>query len=304
MKNFLFSFCQKEALMKLHLLNREGNSNNSFGVERHRFSHFLKMWHYHPELELIYSIEGSGTRFVGDNIQQFRNGDVVLIGKNLPHMWLSDKEYFEENSKLVSESIVFHFKEDFLGSSFFETPEMYAIAKLFEKATYGIQFLNPSEKLYKKIKKALKKKKGFQRTLVLLQILHLLAEHQEVELLASKGYVETTNLKSNRNFTKVYEYIFKNFHKDISLNKVAELAHMNPAAFSRSFKRIHQKTFSRYLNEIRIGYACKLLTENKYPITTICFESGYNNLSNFNRQFRSITNRSPTEFLSARNLKH
>tara|TARA_B100000809_G_C15139668_1_gene532541 strand:- start:5273 stop:6142 length:870 start_codon:yes stop_codon:yes gene_type:complete len=289
--------------MKLHLLNREGLSNNSFGVEKHSFSHFLKMWHYHPELELIYSIEGSGTRFVGDNIQQFKNGDVVLIGKNLPHMWLSDKEYFEENTKLTSESIVFHFREGFLGTSFFDVPEMYSMLNLFKKARYGIKFLSPSEKLYKKIKKALTKK-GFESTLVLLQILHLLAEHQEYELLASKGYVENTDLKTNKNFTKVYEYIFKNFHVDITLNKVAELAHMNPTAFSRSFKRIHQKTFSKYLNEIRIGYACKLLTENRYPITKICYESGYNNLSNFNRQFKSITGRNPSEFLSLRNIKN
>jgi len=289
--------------MKLHLLNREGNSNNSFCVEKHSFTHFLKMWHYHPELELIYSIEGSGTRFVGDNIEQFKNGDIVLIGKNLAHMWLSDKEYFEENSKLKSKSIVFHFKEDFLGAPFFEIPEVYSIHKLFKNATYGIKFLNPSKKLYKNIKKSLHKN-GFERTLALLKILHLLSEHQDYELLSSKGYVENTDLKSNKNFTKVYEHIFKNFHNDISLNKVAELAHMNPAAFSRSFKRIHQKTFSKYLNEIRIGYACKLLIENRYPITTICFESGYNNLSNFNRQFKSITGRNPSEFLSIRNIKN
>jgi AraC-like DNA-binding protein len=289
--------------MKLHLLNREGLSNNSFGVEKHSFSHFLKMWHYHPELELIYSIEGSGTRFVGDNIEQFNNGEIVLIGKNLPHMWLSDKEYFEEDSKLRSRSIVFHFKEDFLGTPFFEIPEVYSIQKLFKNAKYGIKFNNPSNKLYKNIKKALNKK-GFERTLTLLQILHLLAEHQDYDLLASKGYVDNTDLKSTKNFTKAYEYIFKNFHTDITLTKVAELAHMNPTAFSRSFKRIHQKTFSRYLNEIRIGYACKLLTENRYPITTICYESGYNNLSNFNRQFKSITGRNPSEFLSVRNIKN
>jgi len=288
--------------MILHLVNREGVSNRSFGVEKHSFSHFLKMWHYHPELELIYSIKGKGTRFVGDSIEEFKNGDVVLIGKNLAHMWLSDKEYFEENSKLKSESIVFHFKEEFMGVSSFEFPEAYSILQLFDRAKYGIKFLNPGKKLMKKIEKILTKK-GFERTLILLQILHILSEHDDYELLASKGYIENTNLKSAKNFTKVYEHIFKNFHTDISLNDVAELAHMNPTAFSRSFKRIHQKNFSKYLNEIRIGYACKLLTENRYSITTICYESGYNSLSNFNRQFKTITGRSPSEFLNARNIK-
>ncbi len=288
--------------MKLHLLNREGLVNTSFGIEKHAYPYFLKVWHYHPELELVLSQKGRGTRFVGDNIEQFYDGDIVLIGKNLPHMWLSDKAHFEESSNLVSKSIVFHFKEDFLGASFFETPEMIAISKLLERSKYGIKFLNTNKKITHLIADILNKK-GFYKTLKFLEILNLLAKHSEYKLLASEGYIDTNDLQDNKNFTKVYEYIFKNFNTKINLNSVAKIAHMNPSAFSRSFKRLNNKTFSRYINEIKIGYACKLIIEKKYSITYICYESGYNSLSNFNRQFKLITSTTPSGYISLHNNK-
>ncbi|MDO5977882.1 AraC family transcriptional regulator [Flavivirga spongiicola] len=285
--------------MKLHLLNRDSLKYTSFSTEKHSFPYFLKVWHYHPELELVFSQKGSGTRFVGDSIEQFNTGDIVLIGKNLPHMWLSDKVYFEASPKLISESIVFHFKEDFLGDVFFKTPEMVSIAKLIERSKYGIKFLNTDKKIALLIAETLNKK-GFDKMWKFLKILDLLSKHSDYELLASKGYVDTNDLQDNKNFTKVYEYIFKNFNSKINLNSVAKIAHMNASAFSRSFKRLNHKPFSRYLNEIRIGYACKLLLEEKYSITFICYESGYNNLSNFNRQFKLITGTTPSNYLTLR----
>ena len=285
--------------MKLHLLNRENLKHTSFNIERHVYPHFLKLWHYHPELELVLSIKGSGTRFVGDSIEPFGPNDIVLIGKNLPHMWLSDKAHFETSSQLISESIVFHFREDFLGEAFFEAPEMIIISKLIERAKYGIKFFNVDKKVILLITKTLHKK-GFDKTMKFLKILNLLARHSDYKLLASKGYVDTNDILDNKNFTKVYEYVFNNFNTKITLESIAKIAHMNPSAFSRSFKRMHQKTFTRYLNEIRIGYACKLLMEEKDSISFICYESGYNNLSNFNRQFKIITGTTPGNYITLR----
>jgi len=282
--------------MKPHLVNRESFTNTSFGVERHRFPHFLKVWHYHPELELVFLTKGSGTRFIGDSIDHFSPGDIVLIGKNLPHMWLSDKEYFEKSSGLISESIVIHFRDNFLGDSFFEVPEMASISKLLEKSKYGIRFLDTSAEL-KNLIYHIPEEKGFTKTIRFLEILNLLAKHPKYALLGNKVYTNTKDQPDNKNFIKVYEHVFKNFNKEITLDDVAGIAHMNPSAFSRSFKRFNNKTFSRYLNEIRIGYACKLLIEEKYSITYICYESGFNYLSNFNRQFKAITGTTPSNYL-------
>ncbi|WP_034040476.1 AraC family transcriptional regulator [Wocania ichthyoenteri] len=283
--------------MKLHLLDRSTKlSNASFTIRNNSYPNFLKIWHYHPEFELVTILKSSGTRFIGDNIEQFNVNEIVLIGKNLPHMWLNDREYFEKNSKLEAQAIAIHFKEDFAGETFFTMPEMNAIKKLFENAQYGIRFSGDLTLAIKRIKK-LDDLNGFDKTISFLKVLNLLANHQEYKLLSSIGFVNSFKKTGRTNLAEVYEYIIKNFKDRITLEDVANIACMNPTAFSRVFKRVNRKTFSEYLNEVRIGYACKLLMEEKYNISEICFESGFNNISNFNRQFKKTTNYSPTEYI-------
>lgn len=289
--------------MKLHLLNREKPANTSFRVTHHVEPFFLKVWHYHPELELVLSIKSSGTRFVGDSIKKFEEGDVVLIGKNLPHMWLNDESYFQQDSDKIAEDIVIHFNKEFMGAEFLNAHEMKPIAELLYKSKSGIKFIRPPRKVLKGIKKINTLAQGFSRTLKFLQVLNLLANHHDYELLSSEGFVNSFKQNQNESLDKTYEYIFENFDQPISLNDVAEIANMNASAFSRFFKRVNRKTFSRYLNEVRIGYACKQLIENKSKIATICYESGYNNISNFNRQFRAIKNMSPTEYVAQQNTR-
>lgn len=289
--------------MKLHLLNRKKPENSSFRVTHHVEPFFLKVWHYHPELELVLSLKSTGTRFVGDSIKKFDEGDVVLIGNNLPHMWLNDESYFQEDSKRIAEDIVIHFNKEFLGLEFLDAHEMKPISELLYKSRYGVKFISPDKKILKGIKKLNKLGVGFERTLKFIQILNKLAQHSEYELLSSEGFVNSFKQNKNENLDKTYEYIFENFAQPISLNDVANIANMNPSAFSRFFKRVNRKTFSRYLNEVRIGYACKQLIENKSKITTICYESGFNNISNFNRQFRAIKQMSPSEYLAQQNAR-
>lgn len=283
--------------MKLKRLHRDKPENSSFLVTHHNEPFFLKIWHYHPELELVLSLKSTGTRFVGDSIKKFEENDVVLIGKNLPHMWLNDETYFAKNSTLFAEDIVIHFTKEFLGAEFLNTNEMNHIAELLRKSRYGIKFINPPKKVLADIKKIDALPSGFKRTLKFVKVLSKLAYHTEFELLASEGFVNSFKQNQNENLDKTYEYIFENFADSISLTDVAKIANMNPSAFSRFFKRVNSKTFSRYLNEVRIGYACKKLIENKSNIAAICYESGFNNISNFNRQFRAIKHMSPSEFL-------
>lgn len=282
--------------MKPHLISRDNLENNSFMITKHSEPSFLKVWHYHRELELVLTLKSTGTRFVGDSIKKFIEGDVVLIGENLPHMWVNDDCYFEANSNLIAEDIVIHFREEFLGKDFFETKEMKPIYQLLTKAKYGIKFINLSLEIPKKIK-SISSRNEFERTLELLHILNSLAHHKNYEVLSSEGYIKTFNKTKNVTLDNTYEYIFENFNRPISLEDVANVANMNPSAFSRYFKRVNRKTFSRYLNEVRIGYACNQLIEQKGNITSICYDSGFNNISNFNRQFKKITQKSPSEYL-------
>lgn len=259
------------------------------------FHSFLKVWHYHPELELVTILKSSGTRFIGDSIEQFNEGDVVLIGKNLPHMWLNDIEYFNEKSIKEAESIDIHFKLDFVGEYFFKIPEMNLIEKLLKNANLGIKFSGDLTQIIKQIKK-IHALKGFNKVIEFIQLLNQLAKHESYKLLSSPGFVNSFNKTGKKNLDKIYEYIFENFREPISLNDVSEISNMNPSAFSRFFKRVNRKTFSEYLIEVRIGYACKLLIQNKYNISEVCYESGFNNISNFNRQFKKVTKLSPSDY--------
>lgn len=282
--------------MKLHLLDRACTKNSSFSVGLKRYPNFLKVWHHHPELELVVIRKSTGTRFIGDSIEKFTVGDVVLIGKNIPHMWLNDEEYFEEGSDLIAESIWVHFTKDFLGSGFLDTPEMQSISKLFERARQGIQFIGLDPGLPDALEDLIDVE-GFEKTWRFVKILNNLSRHKDYRLLSSLGFMNSFKRTENENLDKIYAYIYKNFTSPIQSRDVAEVAHMNPSAFSRFFRRVHRKTLTKYLNEIRIGYACKLLMERGNSISSICYESGFNNISNFNRQFKSITGMSPTEYI-------
>ena len=282
--------------MRLHLVDRSNLENNSFRVSHNQYPHFLKIWHYHPELELVLILKSTGTRFIGDNIEKFESGEVVLIGENLPHLWLNDDKYFAEPSELKAEAIAIHFRKDFLGAPFLQVPELKQVLALIEKAKQGIKFIDFNADFIDKVKR-LRFLYGFKKLILLFQILHDLTHCRNYKLLASNGYINNFTKANTRVLDSAYEYIFKNFNKSILLQDVASVANMNPTSFSRCFKRINRKTFTQYVNEIRIGYACRLLTEEKFNITRICYESGFQNVSNFNRQFKKIIGKSPTQYL-------
>ncbi|MEK6478541.1 AraC family transcriptional regulator [Catalinimonas sp. 4WD22] len=282
--------------MKAELISRSVHQNSSFSLENHCYNSFLKKWHYHPELELVIIAKSTGTRFVGDSIEKFSPGEIVLLGQNLPHLWLNDKAYFAENSELRAHAHVVHFSENFAGG-LFNIPEFSSIKHLFERARRGIKFEGPeNEKITIRLQE-MYKLEGFDKVMSLLEILHELSVCQHATLLSSAGFVDNFKSKQHNKLIVVYEYIMNNFKQEITLDKVAELANMNPSAFSRYFKSINKKTFTQYLNEVRIGYACKLLQEHRYNIAEVCFESGYNNISNFNRQFKSLKKMSPTAYV-------
>ncbi|WP_299547043.1 AraC family transcriptional regulator [Seonamhaeicola sp.] len=288
--------------MKLHRLDRSSIDNSSFTAKINEYPHFLKIWHYHPELELVVILKSEGTSFIGDSIEKFEVGDVVLIGKDLPHMWLNNTPYFEEDSQKSAKAIAIHFKEDFLGKAFFETPEMIHLLELFSRAKFGLKFLNIDKKLIDDIQMMLELE-GFEKTTAFLIILNKLAKHKDVKRLASTGFINAFKTAKSDTQDKVQAYIFNNFNKDIRLEEAAKIACMNTSAFSRFFKRINRKTFSRYVTEIRVGYACKLIIEHKLNISGICYESGFKNISNFNRQFKTIMNCTPSEYLKKYKIK-
>ncbi|MFT7035137.1 MAG: AraC-like DNA-binding protein [Cyclobacteriaceae bacterium] len=283
--------------MKPYFIDKSNLSNRSFSFEYHSLPHYLKVWHYHPELELLIQKKSTGTRFIGDNISKFESGEVVLVGKNLPHMWLNDDSYFNHKSSLCAEAHVIHFREDFAGAGFFKIPEMSSINELLKRSAQGINFLGESKAVIHQMVESLSSASDFDKIFELAKILKMLSEETNYELLSSEGFLTDFEKSDKRQLDEVYHYVMQNFQNEIKLKQIAEIVNMTASSFSRYFKRVNGKTFSQYVSEIRIGYACRLLIENEYQISRVCFESGFTNLSNFNRQFKSIMNYSPSEYL-------
>ena len=282
--------------MELHLLDRTSPDNQSFNVSHNLYSHFLKVWHFHPELELVAIVKSTGTHFIGDNIERFDVGDLVLIGKDLPHMWMNDESFFSEKSEGSAEAIAVHFKEDFLGDKFLSVPENKRIKELIKKANRGIKFVDVEREILEDIESLLGYR-PFQKMIRFIEILNQLSYHRKIEILSSPSFLDNFHKTDNKRLDKIYEFVYNNFKEQINSSDVASFIGMNSSAFCRYFKKIHRKTFTTYLNEIRVGYACKLLLESDVNISAIGYESGFNNLSNFNRQFKAITKLSPSQYI-------
>lgn len=281
--------------MKSQLIQRVIDVNSSLAIQNYSANSFLKVWHYHSELELNVIYESTGTAFVGDSIERFEPGDVVLVGKNLPHLWLNEDIYFEKDSNLNTKAHIIHFLDNFAGG-LFQIPEMMEIHKLIERARLGIKFIDIGDSsITEKIAKMIECS-GYERIMLFIEVLKMLACHKKYKILSSLGYTESIIGVNKDKLLPVYEYVINNFKDDITLDAIAALANMNASSFSRYFTSIHKKTFTKFLNEIRIGCACKLLIRNQH-IAAACYESGFNNISNFNRQFKAIKNITPSDYI-------
>jgi len=288
--------------MKLQLLDRTSVSDRSFSINHNLYPNFLRVWHYHPEIELVIILKSTGTRFIGDSIEKFQEGEVVLIGKNVPHMWLNDEAYFEPDSTLEAEAFAIHFTRDFLGEGFFDIPEMKQLSNLLNRANRGIKFNALNKECVERIMNLINYD-STTRIFKTIEILVSLSKQEDYELLSSATYVNDFQQTDNSRMDKIYAYVFENFNDGISASDVAEMTGMNKSAFSRYFKKVNRKSFTRYLNEIKVGYACRLLLENKESITSIAYLSGFNNISNFNRQFRTIHKMAPSSYLKKHQLR-
>jgi len=285
------------------LLKIESNTRQSFQIRKDIRPNFYSTWHYHEELELTLILKSSGTRFVGDSIQQFSSGDLVLVGENTPHVWKNNDSYYKEPVSNAAEAIVIHFRKDFAGADFFNMPEMIRIKNLISEAQRGVCFKGRDRNsIHRKIV-ALVDKPPVERVLGLIEILALLASSSEYSLLSSTGFVQTFFANESDQINKVYAYIIENFRSNITLEKTAQVAHLTPTAFCRFFKSRTRKTFTQFLNEVRISFACRLLIEGKLDIAQVCFESGFNNLSYFNRQFKIVKKETPSSYRDKHNIK-
>jgi AraC-like DNA-binding protein len=271
------------------------SASESFVVKFFDYHYYPTPWHYHPEYEIVLVTESTGKRFIGDHITDFGPGNLAFIGPNLPHLYRNDSPYYKTDSGLRAKSIVIHFLEESLGKDFLGLHESEPLRLLFDRSVKGIDIVGETNKLISKKLEELLALQGLSRWLKLVEILNILAETNEYKTI-SRHAIKGQHEKDNDRLNKVIELVMQSFHQEIWLEDVAEAVKMSAPSFSRYFKLRTRKTFSDFVAEIRLGHASKLLQEDQLSIAEVCFACGFNNLSNFNRQFKLFYQTSPLAF--------
>lgn len=264
------------------------NEHNSFVAQSFRTPDFEVGWHQHTEFELILFTEGAGLSFVGNHVGEFETNDIYLLGSNLPHTF----QKREEN--MIASAIVVQFQGDCWGKSFFDMPECRHIRNLLATSSYGLKLQGQTKTQLKTLIQSLETSKDFQRILLLSQCLDTIATSQEYITVSTQEV--KCNPKETDCIDRIFQYTIDNFRDPITLSQVADIACMSIPAFCNYFKKSTKKTYIDFLNEVRIGYACTLLMETKKTVLDICFDSGYNTMANFHKQFLKIKQFTPLQY--------
>lgn len=248
------------------------------------------LWHYHPEIELVFVNGGSGKRQIGSHISYYSDGDLVLIGSNLPHCGFTDEKTGNKNE------IVIQMPADFLGREFLNIPELKNIQQLSQKAKGGIAFGKETIQKIAPIIDEMGNRSNFDRLLRMIRILNDLGVSNEYTILNADGFALELQVQDNDRINVVFNYVKDHFQEPIQLETVSNMVNMTTPSFCRYFKKITNKTFTNFVNDYRLVHASKLLSENTKSITEICFESGFNNFSHFNKSFKAFTGKSASQY--------
>jgi AraC-like DNA-binding protein len=253
-------------------------------------------WHYHPEFELTYISKGNGKRFVGDSVENFEEGDLILLGSNLPHFWRCDDDFSQNEENIPAEWLVIQFPVEFVNNVIKNIPELYHINSMILRAERGINFGKSVSKLVGRKMAEMANVSSIQSFFAFLALLDMLATDDEARLLAGENYQISTNPAETDRMKRILEFTVENFQREIAIEQVAEVAHLTTSAFCRYFKQRTRKSYIDYLNEFRISHARKLLIDSDLGVGQIGFECGFNNLSNFHRLFKRQTGLSPMQY--------
>lgn len=248
------------------------------------------VWHYHPEIELVFVNGGAGKRQIGSHVSYYTDGDLILIGSNLPHCGFTDDHTGNKNETVIQ------MKPDFLGSEFLALQETKNILDLFFRAKGGIAFSGETKVSVGKKIEIMENQLPFERLLTLLSVLKDLEYSKDYKVLNAAGFAMETQVQDNDRINMVFNYVKDHFQEPISLEEVAEITSMTVPSFCRYFKKITKKTFTKFVNEYRIVHASKLLAEKPIGITEVCYESGFNNFSHFNKIFKEFTGKSASQY--------
>lgn len=288
--------------MYIQRLDHTSTAHRSITVRHDTAPQNHNVWHYHEELELINIKKGSGTFFVGDCIHQFDDNFFVLIGSNKPHYWLFDEQFINTNPHQSADIRVIHFKPDYLGKDFLNLSESSVIREVFGLADRIITFKDDDIGTIGAALEQIMQENPLNRLLTLTDLLIKMRHYDNKSLLTQSGYIPTPQQVDYKRMNKILDYIQFNFKLKIQLQEIARIADMSPNSFCRYFKQMTGKTLIQFVNELRVGQACKQLTETNAPIKEICFECGFHNFVSFHKIFKNQTKFTPSNYRTNKKL--
>jgi AraC-like DNA-binding protein len=275
----------------------DSKSEGAFVARIDEFAQFYNKWHFHPELELTHIVKGRGTRFVGDNIEFFQDGDLILVGSNLPHVWKNQNKESE-----LSVARVVQFLPNFMGEDILKLVEFKNIQKLLIKSSFGLKIEGEVKVLILGfLNKLFKTEDPLERIILIIKMLDCLGTSDETIPISKSLFLVELDKQNKDRLNRVIDYTITNFASKIMLEDVASISNMSVSNFCKFFKVRVKKTYVQYLTEVRIGMSCKMLIENQLSINRIAYDSGFVNISNFNRAFKLNKNMTP---FSYRKLYH
>jgi AraC-like DNA-binding protein/quercetin dioxygenase-like cupin family protein len=250
-------------------------------------------WHFHDEYELILVQKSSGYRMVGDNLKPLMPGDLVLIGPNLPHIWQNDERGLGGGTRV--HAVLIQFEEKLL-ADWLRLPALTPLRQLLQRAALGVEVTGHTRQRVAELMVEMSKLRGLSRIAQFLLVLDALARSHECRQISSPGFINLNNPFNQARMNVVFRFINEHLDHPVSLPQVAELVHLSAGAFSRFFHVHTGKTFPVFVNELRIGRACRLLVESELGVAEIAEACGFANLSNFNRQFMRLKRLTPRAF--------
>jgi len=276
------------------------NPNESFFIGIFQDHIDQSRWHYHQEYELSFITEGSGSRIVGDSVEEFHPGDLIFLGPRIPHVWFSGSPVLNQHSGRTLESVYLLFNQDILPESLTSLPEFKEVNHALRLSERGIRITGDSLNQVSRIMLQLPYLSNMKRLMLFYEIMDIIGKSESFTYLASDQYIKTRFEPTNSRVKNIHEFLMLNYREEINLEKIAGIVHMAPASACRFFKASTGLTIFEYLNKIKIDYACKLLLNTELNVVDISYDCGFNNLSHFNKQFRKFLGKTPSEFRKLR----
>jgi AraC-like DNA-binding protein len=284
--------------MRIIPFNVPKTTQEAFRLQIDILPHLYDQLHQHPETQIMYIQKGEGTLIAGDYVGRFTAGDIFLIGSGQPHVFRNDERYYQLRGKKNVQAISIYFDEKYAGESFWQLEELKEAKQFLARVGVGLRLEGETKISISKIIHTLAGSKRIHKLILFLQLLNELSHSKSAVPLSVAPLSTNMEQAEDTRMNKVLHFTFRQSHRKIKIGEVAAIANLSVEAFCRYFKLRTRKTYTNFLNEVRISNACKMLIEGKEAIQNICYDVGFQNLSHFNRTFKKVTGRTPRTYLA------